>query len=260
MSFRQAGSVRVFEFESLRSNRLIHGIVTRRGGISPSPWDSLNVGGTVGDEAERVAENRRQALAAFGLSLESVFDVWQVHSGVVVEAVEPRRDSPLLQADGITTNTRGVTLMMRFADCVPILVFDPVRGAIGAAHAGWLGTVRHIARNLVHRMVERYASRPEDLTAALGPSIAAHHYPVGPEVVDAVRQSLGPAASAHLQMSGGETRFDLWAANVEQLRDEGVHQIEVAGLCTACETQDWYSHRAEHGKTGRFGAVLALAG
>lgn len=260
MSFRDVGPLRVFEFESLSGNGLVHGAFTRRGGVSPAPWASLNVGGTVGDEATRVRENRRQMLAAVGLSLESVFDVWQVHSGVVVAAEGPRGDAPLTQADAIVTDVPGVALMMRFADCVPILLYDPVRPAIGLVHAGWLGTVRQIARKAVGEMVERYGSRPVDLIAALGPSIAAHHYAVGPEVVVAVRESLGEGAGPHLKESDEGARLDLWSANVALLRDAGVQEIEVSGLCTACETPDWYSHRAEQGRTGRFGAVLALTG
>lgn len=260
MSFRDLGPLRLLEFESLSGNGLIQGAFTRRGGVSPAPWASLNVGGTVGDEAGRVRENRRQMLAAVGLSLESVFDVWQVHSGVVVAADGPRGDEPLTQADAIVTDVAGVTLMMRFADCVPILLYDPVQRAIGLAHAGWLGTVRQIARKAVREMVERYGSRPADLIAALGPSIAAHHYPVGPEVVAAVRESLGEGAAAHLELSDEGARLDLWSANVALLRDAGVEDIEVSGLCTACETRDWYSHRAEQGHTGRFGAIVALTG
>lgn len=260
MPFRDIGSLRVYQFESFPSNRLIHGILTRRGGSSPAPWSSLNLGGTVGDDPDRVRENRRQAVSALSLSIESVFDVWQVHSDVVVEAQGPRHDRPLQQADGILSATAGVALLMRFADCVPVLLVDPVRHAIGIAHAGWLGTARQVARKAVRGMVERFGSRPGDILAGLGPSIGAHHYPVGPEVVEAVQKSLGPAASAHLQPWEDRMALDLWSANAWLLQDEGVRSIEVSGICTACDTQDWYSHRAEGGRTGRFGAVLALAG
>jgi YfiH family protein len=260
MPCREIGPLRVYQFESFPSNRLIHGILTRRGGSSPAPWASLNLGGTVGDDPDRVRENRRQALSALGLSLETIFDVWQVHSDVVVEAKGPRHDLPLQKADAIIGEAPGVGLLMRFADCVPILLVDPVRQAIGIAHAGWLGTARQVARKAVRAMVERFGSRPSDLLAGLGPSIGAHHYPVGQEVVEAVEASLGPAASAHLKPLGDRMSLDLWSANAWLLEDEGVGNIEIAGICTACDTQDWYSHRAESGRTGRFGAVLALAG
>lgn len=260
MPFRDIGALRVFQFESFPSNRLIHGIFTRRGGSSPPPWASLNLGGTVGDDPARVRENRRQVLAALGLSLESVFDVWQVHSDVVIEATGPRGDLPLEQADGIVSATPGVALVMRFADCVPILLVDPTRDAIGIAHAGWLGTARQVVRTAVRKMSERYGSRPADLIVGLGPSIAAHHYPVGPDVIEVIEKGLGSASAAHLPRIGDRTALDLWSANASILRNEGVRNIEIAGICTACDTQDWYSHRAESGRTGRFGAILALTG
>jgi copper oxidase (laccase) domain-containing protein len=94
----------------------------------------------------------------------------------------------------------------------------------------------------------------------LGPSIAGHHYPVGPEVEDAFRQAFGAEAEAHLSNGGDATHLDLTSANLQLLRDEGVDQVEISGLCTACRTEDWFSHRGEHGSTGRFGAILALSG
>jgi YfiH family protein len=149
--------------------------------------------------------------------------------------------------------------MMRFADCVPILLHDPRRHCIGIVHAGWLGTVRQVLRQAVRRMGEQFGSQPSDLRAGIGPSIAAHHYPVGPEVVEALRGSFGASAEAHLSPGPSGTHLDLWSASEQLLREEGVERIEVAGLCTACDTGDWYSHRAERGSTGRFGAIIALA-
>lgn len=258
MPFRTVESLRIFQFESFQTESFVHGIVSRHGGSSPTPWATLNLGGTVGDDPDRVRENRRRALSALNLPIDSVFDVWQVHSNVVVEARGPRSGPSLEQADGIVTDVAGLALLMRFADCVPILLLDPVRHAIGIAHAGWLGTARQVARTVVRQMTESFGSRPSDLVAGLGPSIAAHHYPVGPEVVEAIQGSLGSTASAHLHPVGDQTGLDLWSANAWMLEDEGVRQIEVAGICTACETVDWFSHRAEAGRTGRFGAILAL--
>lgn len=254
------GGLRLFRFESLPSNDVVHGIFTRHGGVSPAPWDTLNLGSGVGDDLERVQLNRRRALESLRRSSESVFEVWQVHSAEVALGREPLLGEPPQQADAILTNNPAVTLMMRFADCVPILLFDPVRGAVGMAHAGWLGTVRKVASAAVRAMGEHFQTRPADLWAGLGPSIAAHHYPVGPEVAAEVRQAFGPGAEAHLAPSPAGVLFDLWSANAALLESEGVSQIEVSGVCTACETQDWFSHRAEGGKTGRFGALIGLEG
>jgi hypothetical protein len=107
-------------------------------------------------------------------------------------------------------------------------------------------------------MAQRYGSRPEDIQAAIGPSIGIDHYEVGPDVTSRVERSFGADAGRLIKLRGGKSYLDLWAANRLQLEQFGVMQIEVAGLCTACHLDDWYSHRAEKGKTGRFGALIAL--
>jgi hypothetical protein len=258
MPFEDLGRLRVFRFESLSSEGIVHAVFTRRGGVSPAPWAGLNLGAMVGDDLDRVRDNRRLALEAMGRSPESIFDVWQVHSAEVILATGPRRDALPQKADAILTDRPEVTLMMRFADCVPILLHDPVRRAVGIVHAGWLGTVRQVLREAVGRMRERFGTHPPDLHVGIGPSIAAHHYPVGAEVVEAFRSSFGASAEAHLAPGPGGTHLDLWSANEQLLTELGVEQIENSGLCSACNTGDWFSHRAERGQTGRFGALIAL--
>ena len=258
MSFQRNGEICYYHFE-LFDNSLIHAVFTRRGGVSTDPWAVLNLGGTVGDDPERVRENRGRALAALGRDPESVYDVWQVHGVDVAVAEAPRPpEVPHLQADAILTKKPGITLMMRFADCVPILLHDPVCKVVGIAHAGWMGTVRGTVRAAVEAMQARFGSNPGDIQAAIGPSIGPDHYQVGPDVVAQVRQAFGPDVSSLLAVHDGSTYFDLWAANRLALEQAGVKQIEVAGVCTACHTEDWFSHRAERGRTGRFGAIIAL--
>jgi YfiH family protein len=259
MPFRQAGELRLHSLDSLNLPGVIHAAFTRRGGVSPSPWASLNLGGTVGDDRDRVLENKRRLLEAVGRSPDSLFEVWQVHSADVVHARAARGQEPLQQADAVITDQPGVTLLMRFADCVPVFLIDPHKRAIGLAHAGWLGTVRQTVIHAVGAMARAFGSKAEDLIAGLGPSIGPDHYPVGPEVVEAVRRTLGPRADEALSSMNGEVRLDLWHANRMLLESAGVSTIEVAGVCTACHLADWYSHRAEAGRTGRFGALLALA-
>jgi YfiH family protein len=258
MPFRSNGEVRYYQFE-LFGEGLVHAIFTRRGGVSPDPWAALNLGGTVGDDPQRVQENRRLALASLGLHLDSVFDVWQVHGVEVVIAETPRRPELHYQCDIALTDKPGVTLMMRFADCVPVLLYDPIHKVVGIAHAGWMGTVRGAVRAAVEAMQVRFGSRPADIQAGIGPSIGPDHYQVGPDVVIQVRQAFGERASSLLVERAGAIHFDLWAANRQALEQTGVMQIEVAGLCTACHTDDWFSHRAERGRTGRFGAIIALS-
>jgi len=258
MSFQSNAGIRYYQFENL-GDGLIQAVFTRQGGLSPDPWAALNLGGTVGDDPERVRVNRQHALSALGRELGSVYDVWQVHGTQVAIADAPRwPETPHLRADIILTNRTGVTLMMRFADCVPILLHDPAHNVIGIAHAGWMGTVKGTTRIAVEAMQARFGTNPEDIRAAIGPSIGPDHYQVGPEVVMQVRQAFGRAASGLLGGRSGATMLDLWAANRLLLEQAGVRKIELAGLCTACHTEDWYSHRAEHGRTGRFGAIIAL--
>lgn len=259
MPFREANGLRLFTLDSLSIPGVVHAVFTRRGGVSPDPWASLNLGGTVGDERPRVLENKRRALQAVGRSAESLYEVWQVHSADVVHASAPRGDEALRQADAIITDSAAITLLMRFADCVPLFLIDPRRHAIGLAHAGWLGTVRKTAHHTVQAMERAFGSRPSDLLAGIGPSIGPHHYPVGPEVVTAVRQAFGGNAEELLTAENGSVHLDLWKANQRLLVEAGVETIEVAGVCTACHPEDWYSHRGEAGKTGRFGGLLALA-
>ncbi len=267
MPFQQHSGVRYFTFESLALAGFEHAIFTRQGGISPTPWASLNLGGTVGDLASRVVQNRLRAFQALGRQPESIFDVWQVHSCEVVCADAPRLPhQEHTKADAILTDTPQVTLFMRFADCVPVLLADPYRGVVGLVHAGWKGTISRVAAAAVRKMHDQFGSNPADLLAGIGPSIGAHHYPVGRDVAEQVIQTFGSQAKAFLSpieqgsMSNDkyQIQFDLWAANRTILEHSGVGSIEVAGICTACYPEDWYSHRAEQGKTGRFGAIIGL--
>jgi YfiH family protein len=258
MPFHSYGQVRYFQFEHLGHGQT-HAFLTRQGGVSVHPWASLNLGSTVGDDLERVAENRHLALKALGRDQDSVYDVWQVHGVGVAIAESPRlQGTPHLLADTILTDRTGVTLMMRFADCVPILLHDPFRKVVGIVHAGWMGSVHGTARFAVEAMHNYYGSKPGDILAAIGPSIGPDHYKIGPDVLIQVKHFFGCDASSMLSEKAGSTYFDLWAANSLLLEQAGVHQIEYAGLCTACHTEDWYSHRAENGLTGRFGAMIAL--
>lgn len=260
MPFAESSGLLYYRFD-IFPRGVAQAVFTRRGGVSPAPWDTLNVGGTVGDETHRVRENRLRSFSALGRSLKSMFDVWQVHSADVVIANSPRpADKPHQKADVILTRNPAVTLYMRFADCVPVFLFDPVQGAVALVHAGWLGTVRGAARVAVQAMQAEFGSRPGDLLAAIGPSIGPDHYQVGEDVLEQVRLAFGAGAEGLIAHRQGKSFLDLWASNQLQLEQAGVRKIEVAGLCTACHTADWFSHREEKGRTGRFGALIALPG
>lgn len=259
MPFIETDGLRYYSFDLLEGSGVRQAVFTRRGGVSPSPWASLNVGGLNGDPRENVIENRRRMFAVFGRPVESLFDVWQVHSADAVASSQPRPlDAAHQKADIILTDRPEVTLFMRFGDCVPLLLVDPHRRAICLAHAGWQGTVKKVARAAVAAMQAQYGSRPEDLLVGIGPSVGVHHYQVGQNVVDAVETAFGSDAQSLLPEYNDHAHFDLWAANRLTLEQCGVRSVEVSGVCTVCHVRDWFSHRAEQGKTGRFGALLAL--
>jgi YfiH family protein len=182
-----------------------------------------------------------------------------VHGTDAVNARSPRAPGQSYQkADIILTDQPNVTLLMRFADCVPILLYDPERGAVGLVHAGWKGSVLKVAATAIEKMIAWFGTRPEDILAGIGPSIGAHHYAVGPDVVAQVKQAFNGLAPTLLSSSNaGAVQFDLWEANRLVLENAGVRNIEVSGLCTACLPEDLYSHRGDLGKTGRVGAFIA---
>ena len=252
----QHNGLRYFQFDSLQTK---HAIFTRHGGVSPEPWGSLNVGGTVGDDLARVQQNRILSFQAMGCAPDSVFDVWQIHSADVVCASAPRPvDESYRQADIILTDKRDVTLFMRFADCVPILVYDPRNGVIGIAHAGWMGTLREVATSTINAMKKNYGSNPADIFACIGPSIGPDHYEIGADVILQVMQKFEDESELVLKSHNGKIHFNLWETNRLLLERAGVQNIEISGICTACNTNDWFSHRAEKGRTGRFGALISL--
>jgi purine-nucleoside/S-methyl-5'-thioadenosine phosphorylase / adenosine deaminase len=249
-----------YQFEQwLDTPSIVHAVFTRLGGTSAAPWDSLNVGGTVGDRPDAVKRNLDLMYETLELDGGRACTVWQVHSADAVVADEPPPGRRwLARADGVVTNRPGVPLTMRFADCVPILFFDPRQRAIGMAHAGWRGTVRQVVASTLRAMQTAFGTDPADVQAAIGPSIGPDHYQVGPEVVEAVRQAFGSSDGLVRKASDGTDYLDLWAANRLALERAGVHQIEVAGMCTASNVAEFYSHRAERGRTGRFGVMIAL--
>jgi len=258
MPFHEQNGIRYYSFD-IFSKAVTQGVFTRRGGVSPAPWDSLNVGGLVGDDAANVRENRVRSFRALEREPASIFDVWLIHSTDVITADEPRDLArPPVQADAILTDKPAVTLYMRYADCVPLLFHDPVKGVVGIAHAGWLGTVRGMAKAVVEKMQSEYGCRPENILAGIGPSIGPDHYEIGADVIERVKESFGADAERLLISRDGRVFFDLWKANIVQLQHAGVWNIELSGICTACHLDDWFSHRAEKGKTGRFGALIAL--
>ena len=246
-----------YRFERLADeSSLDHALFTRRGGVSLPPFASLNVGHTVGDDLRAVTVNHRRALAALGWRRGDVATCHQVHAARVGVVGPGDRGNVRPKTDALVTAAPGLVLMLRFADCAPVLFYDAHRRVIGLAHAGWRGVTAGVVPTTVETLVKTFGCRPADLWAGVGPSIGPCCYQVGQEVVEHVGEVLGEGALFH--QVNGRAHLDLWAAVQRQLVEVGVRQIDVAELCTACDTDEWFSHRAEAGRTGRFGVVIGL--
>jgi YfiH family protein len=265
---------------------LRHGFSTRPGGVSSVyGGNSLNLGWTKEDEPSAVAENRRRFVAAVadeasGDAAHTLVGVRQVHSAIVHAirredgAFEGKLatadEKAVLEGDGLMTAVPGIMLGVGTADCVPVLIVDVSKRVVAAFHAGWRGTVARIVEQGVSRMRLDYGSYPEDLVAAIGPSIASCCYSVGDEVRTKFESSFSYADKLfrnvnHPEASGTKIHLDLWGANRRQLLDAGLGetQITLVGECTACSrdahgTRRYFSHRGEQGVAGRMLNVVGI--
>jgi YfiH family protein len=250
---------RIYQFESTAGQRLVHAVFTRLGGVSQGPFATLNVGHSVGDEPQAVAENHHRVYASLGLGASQVVTAQQVHGNRVAVVAGSEAGSIQSSTDGLVTATPGLALLLRFADCQPILLYDPEHHALGLAHAGWRGVALGIARRLVEAMQEAFGTRPSALLAGLGPAIGSCCYTVGHEVAAAMGYALPHWKRAMRPEGEDGWRLDLGAANAQLLAAAGVMQIEQSGICTACHNDEFFSHRADGGRTGRFAVVAYLA-
>jgi YfiH family protein len=218
---------------------------TRVGGVSEGPYASLNLGRKSGDDVERVDENRRIACAAAGADVEKLALNFQVHSDRVLRAEPGLRGE---RADGLWTEEPGVPVLALSADCLPIVVVrsDGNRPALAVLHAGWRGLLAGIAA------AGARALESGRLAAAIGPGIGPCCYEVGEEVAAPFRERFGE----DVVRSG---RLDLWTSAERALRAAGVEDVHRLDRCTACEADAFFSHRRDHGRTGRQGVVAYVA-
>ncbi len=244
-----------------------HAFSTRLGGVSGSCFASLNLGHTRGDRMEDVRENYRRLLSAAGLpGADRLVLARQVHGDALRvctaadagKGLDRERD---FEADGLMTDEVGLTLAVFTADCIPILLYDPVRRAVAAVHAGWRGTALGIAARAVRRMGEVYGTRPEDLRAAVGPGISRCCFVTDGDVPEAMRRALGGAAEPclfPLPGAPGRWQVDLKGLNRHWLREAGVREIDVSSECTHCRPERYWSHRRTGPARGSMAALIAL--
>ncbi len=246
----------------------LHGFSSRLGGVSRNEFAAMNLSFTRGDDPECVRENYRRIAAAIGFDDRRIVCSDQTHTNHVREVTAKDcgkgylRPRDYADVDGLVTNEADVVLATFYADCVPLYFIDPEHRAVGLSHSGWKGTVSDIAGVTVRTMREKYGSRPEALLAAIGPSICQDCYEVSEDVIAQVRESYGEALWPRLfyQKENGRYQLNLWEACRQNLLRAGVlpEHIEVTDICTCCNPDILFSHRASKGKRGNLAAFLAV--
>jgi polyphenol oxidase len=256
----------LLRFASFNDPGLVHAVTTRHGGVSVAPHATLNMSFSRPDDPAAVVENRRRVYAALEIPPERVVQAGQIHGDDVLLVMEAHagrgaldRESLLPPADALITRQPDLYLLACFADCVPLLFFDPVQRAVGVAHAGWQGTAKQIGAATVRAMSQSFGSRPADLLVVIGPSVGPCCYNVWPHVAEQIRAAL-PMQPQVLIRRDDQIFFDLWQSNLETLLACGVQRerIEVSRICTVDHAGRFFSHRADQGMTGRFAAIIGL--
>ncbi|MFQ5658652.1 MAG: peptidoglycan editing factor PgeF [Candidatus Methylomirabilales bacterium] len=257
------------QITSLERLSVLHAFSTRKGGVSISPYHSLNLGLIVGDDPAAVQENRLRFFGTLGLDLSNVVRVRQVHGNDVLvvgqELAGNERFPRLLLDDGysydaMVTDIPGLSLTISTADCLPIFVVDPRRRAVGAVHAGWRSTVKRVVDHALGAMREVYGTDPAGCYAAIGPGIRGCCYEVDEPVISSVKGACRGWQDSAESPGEGRWMLDLGHLNVAILREVGLGQDRIldTGLCTACRTDIFYSYRAEKPRTGRMMSLIAL--
>ena len=254
-SFETRDGLGFFQAPILKdTNRVVHAFSTRLGGVSRPPFDTLNLGFNTGDRASLVSKNKKILARAFDLPESALLTVRQVHGDTILTVDTPSAEHLAeTRCDAIITDRSGIALGVLTADCVPILLFAPDCGAIAAIHVGWRGTALNLPEKAVAGVVRRFGARPENLRAAIGPSIGPCCYEVDEAVHDAFLHH-GDLWQNWAHESGeGRWKLNLARANMDLLRAAGLREKHVAAmdLCTQCQREFFFSFRRDKGMTGR---------
>jgi len=258
--YRETGGLGFYEVTGWDGAKAV--FTTRKGGVSQPPYDSLNLGAGSGDEPALVMKNRALLAVSLGIDVGALKTVNQVHGTDVCMVDGSGATRPEAGCDAIITNTPGAAISILTADCVPILIYDPVTRCAASVHAGWAGTVKCITANAVRRMVAEFGASPKDIKAAVGPSIGPCCYEVDEKVVAPLRAEFSDCSGLAEAVSPGHWHLDLWETNRRTLVKAGVlpSNITVMGLCTACNEDKFFSHRKSGGKAGRMMGIVILGG
>ncbi len=260
--WREKNGVKVLVCKELEDAGFANGFSTRMGGVSPFPENDLNLAGFGEDLEDNVAENRRRFLDLFEGNF-NLTTVWQIHSDNV-KAVRTQDDivNTTEKADGIISNLENVLAGVKTADCVPVLIGDPVNKAFVSVHAGWRGTVESIVPKAIAMMKDEYGTLPENLVCAIGPAAGCENYEIGQDVIDAFRDKFSTSGKLFRQTREGHALIDLQLANKDQLLANGVEEknIFTAPFCTIERTDIFFSYRVEKVKYGKTGRLMSVIG
>ncbi len=241
-----------------------HGFSTRKGGVSQGAFSSLNLGIKTEDSPENIQENIKRFCDGVGVCAEDLVMADQVHRDSVKVVTLQDRGKPFGQGalkavDALITNVPQIPLFTYYADCVPLLIVDPVKRAVGLAHAGWPGTQMKIGQKAIQKMLDIYGSHPEDIIVVIGPSIGQCCYEVSEDVVMKFNENFTEISTFVMAKGQGKYMLDLWQANRISLKEIGLLERNIinSNLCTGCHLQQFYSHRRE-APTGRMAAVIQL--
>ncbi len=263
------GQVPFLRYPLLEKEGLVnHGISTRLGGVSEGYLGSMNLSYTRGDLPEHVAENYRRMAKVIGVQVEKMVCTQQTHTTNVRIVTEKDagkgvvRERDYTDVDGLITNVPGICLVTFYADCVPLLFLDPVRKVIASSHSGWRGTVNGMGRVTVEKMQKEFGCDPKDILACIGPSICQDCYEVSEDVIDVFRENFKEKDydSLFYAKENGKYQLNLWKANELVLTGAGIRpeHLAVTNVCTCCNPELLFSHRASKGKRGNLAAFLAL--
>ena len=263
----QHNDVTVLAAEGFRAaGGVAHGFSTRLGGVSEGIFASLNLGFNRGDNPDHVRENYHRFCAAIGTDVNGIVMTGQVHGTEIRTATPALIKSDVCapteyDCDGLITDHPGLVLTIFTADCIPILLYDPVRRVISAVHAGWRGTAQNIAGKAVQKMQQDYGCHTENILASIGPGISQCCFETHADVPDAMTDSLGALAEPHITvLKNGKFRVDLKGINAALLEHAGLlsDHIEVSTDCTACLHETYWSHRVTQGRRGSQAAMIQL--
>ena len=257
------GEVLYLSYPLLEQTNLVkHGFSTRIGGVSEGIFSSMNLSYSRGDEDCAVRENYKRMANAIQVSEDSFIMSAQTHTTRVHKVTAENRYDKLEDIDGLITDVPGLCLVTSYADCVPLYFVDPVHKAIGLSHSGWRGTVGKIGKETLIAMNMAYGTRAEDVIAAIGPSICQDCYEVSEDVIEEFQNAFDERHwdSLFYQKENKKYQLNLWKANEIILLEEGVRRenLAVTNVCTCCNSELLFSHRASKGQRGGLAAFMSL--